>query len=275
MADNKKSLSGGNGAKLALKVLIIIVGIVALVLSYFLGYSAFAEQTAAVNSEVSTLQAEVAVLNAMNAKQDDYVKEMDDMNNQVAYVEKKFPSMIKAEDVIIYSDALEKVNEMKISGVNIEEAQLTYTTANGDEVVMDVATEENAEGETEVSPEDELKAEYAKYSITEDYYYDLYEVPVTYSFTVAYENLKRAIEYIRSSSDTQSIKTVALAYNAESGDLTGTITVGDYVLVGSDAGYVAPSLPEIPVGTLNPFTGLGNDKVDDETTEEDGTVTAE
>lgn len=266
MADNKKSLSGGVSGKLLLKVLIILIGIIALVLSYFLGYSAFAEQTASVQSEISTLQSEVAVLNAMNEKQDDYVKEMDDMNAQIAFVERKFPSMIKAEDVIIYADALEKSNEMQIAGIEIGEAELAYSTADtGEEVYV----EEPVEGEVveeggeaaEPTEEENLQAEYAKYGVVEDYYYDLYSVPITYNFNVDYFNFKTAIQYIRDAADTQSLRNVVLTYNPETGDLNGNLIVSDYVLSGSGNSYTAPSLPEIPVGTLNPFTGLGNDPI--------------
>lgn len=81
----------------------------------------------------------------------------------------------------------------------------------------------------------------------------LYETNVIYEFLVTYGGIKDTTDYIFKDTQKRTIRSLALAYDEETGNLIGSLNMDFYALNGTDASYEEPWVPSMPVGEENIF----------------------
>ena len=241
-------------------LLLGLIGILAVVASYFLVYQPNMEATEALEQENSELQARVNDLSSKMANKDSYVEQTEEMNREMDTILSRFPVDVREEDAVLLAINQELIAPMMISNVSI--------TANTPVVLPD-ANEEDVEYTYEI---DEIEQYEAQEGISDgsqpvgDAVSNgtgtnkpsvLMERNVTMSYLVSYDGLKRGIKNISAQDNRMSINNLSVSYDETTGLLRGTTVVDMYCIPGqADKEYVEPNFSSVLLGSDNIFGSL-------------------
>lgn len=84
----------------------------------------------------------------------------------------------------------------------------------------------------------------------------LYNTNITYEFLATYSGIKDTTDYIFKDEEKRTIRSMALAYDEETGNLIGSLNMDFYSLEGTDTSYEEPWEPSMPLGEKNIFGTL-------------------
>ena len=229
--NNKNSVAG----------LLILVGLLAIVASYFLVYQKFIEKADALNAQCVTMEADIAKYEQWEANREAYVAETEEMKAEIAAVVNEFPSFALPEDDIKMTYELDNIagtNYLFFMSLAFADPAAIYTcdysaadaVAQESNVVMDISSA------------------YPKYT--------LYQLTSSLGFNATYEGSKNMVSRIYQQARRKGIDSLALNYDSSTGVLAGNVTMNSYYLYGSDKPYAQPNLLPIQKGTENPFGSL-------------------
>lgn len=241
-------------------ILLGLIGILAVVASYFLVYQPNIETAEALEQENSELQARVNDLSSKMANKDSYVEQTEEMNREMDTILSRFPVDVREEDAILLAINQELIAPMMISNVSI--------TANTPVVLPD-ANEEDVEYTYEIDEVEEYEAQEGigdgsqpvgdtvsngtgtnKPSV-------LMERNVTMNYLVSYDGLKRGIKNISVQDNRMSINNLSVSYDETTGLLSGTTVVDMYCIPGqADKEYEEPNFSSVLLGSDNIFGSL-------------------
>ena len=88
----------------------------------------------------------------------------------------------------------------------------------------------------------------------------LYKAPVNYTFKSTYDGLKGMADYVFAQNDKKSIEGVVASFDAETGNLVGTLDMNMYYMVGTGKEHTPATIPTVPTGVSNLFRA-GNTRV--------------
>jgi len=77
--------------------------------------------------------------------------------------------------------------------------------------------------------------------------------PLTLSLQTDYSGVKKAVDFINTAAEKKNISSLSLTYNQETGFLSGTMVINEYVVYGLGKEYVKPQV-EGPTGVSNIFS---------------------
>ena len=213
------------------KLLIILVGILALGLTYYFVYRSAVKQTDELKAENDRLRARVEYLSALAEKAPEYERETTRMNNEIALVIDKFPSLLKIENRIMDVVSLEDNTNSFVSSFTVS-----------DPVYVD----------TGYVAEDESLLNYQLFNVATDLIFD-----------VDYDGFKSMVNYIRDSSDPMSVEFVNLSFNNTNGILSGSMEYNAFYLTGQEKAYQEADIPTILHGVDNIFGTIELPTVDE------------
>lgn len=261
------------------KILLMFLGILLLVLSYFFVYKGQMEEASVIENENVTLQTRLSELLEMAKNKEFYIEETEAMHAKIQEYCSVFPKDIRPEDGIVLSQNMEKSLDMQISSVGLGEKEF-ISSLDGkteeergeefEETLMEqgaAATEEQIAEieETEgISREDaELKAaQQAEMNAAVDAAVDfisssfspvLYRTQDTLQFVSTYESLKNAVKYLGQQSGRMTLNNVNASFDSATGNLTGSMTVNLYSMTGTPNIYSEPDAGKVAYGTDNIF----------------------
>lgn len=247
------------------KLLLYLGGVVIALLVYQFYFSSALDRNSQKSLENEQLNQEVQKLQELSAKQDDYETDTDSMQDDIKDILAQFPAEVKEEDAILYAKELQDHVSMTVPSVGVAEGQLVYTYGEGAATGDGTAPAETDAATADTTAEEDATAaaagETTTYSDGADstveaprpLNYMLYKVPVSIAFTAGYSNMKSCLDYIKGGDSRNVIDSLALSYDTESGNLTGTMDYGMYYLTGTDEIYTEPNIPNIGRGTTNIF----------------------
>lgn len=268
--DVKKAVFG-NVSNKSIKLIIIVFGFLSIFLAYFVGYTKFTDMTKSIESTNKKLRVEEATLKKMHKNIENNQTLVDVYGLKGDNILDKYPSVLHSEDTVAYAINMEKKadSSLLIDNIAIGDLEVIYITdedgaMNEENAEMSVQDQAEANGGVMTVTANTVdarltadeKADIKNYGITHDYSYALCKTPATYSFTVGYEDLKTVLKTIRTNQDKQSIDSVSLSYDKETGNLNGTIVVNQYTIAGTDKGYKEPSFEKNSIGNDSPFSTL-------------------
>lgn len=204
------------------KLLYVLGGLLLIFLAYRLVFQSMQEQKSELTQEKLTLQQEIQTMQTMKENEAAYVERTEDMETEIEEIFDIVPSNVTAEDKIIYAKNLEESYDMDISGISISEGALLYTM--------------NEEG---TNTEDDGKF--------------LYSSTISMPCSTDYTSIKAYLRDTASNGKRRSVDLISLAYDSEKGNLSGTITVSMYFLLGSDREYIPETIDSVSTGTSNVF----------------------
>lgn len=203
------------------KLLIILVGVLALGLTYYFVYRSAMQQTEELKVENDRLRARVEYLSSLAEKAPEYERETARMNNEIALIINKFPSLLKIENRIMDVVNMEDNTGAYVSNISVS-----------DPIYVDTGY---------VAEDESLLA------------YQLYNVPSSISFDAGYQGFKDMVLYITGANDPMSVESANLSFNTSNGRLMGSMEYNAFYLTGQEKAYEEADIPTIPHGLDNIF----------------------
>ena len=264
------------------KILLMFLGVLLLVLSYFFVYRGQMEEASMIESENVTLQTRLNELLEMAKNKEFYEQETMDMQSKILEYCEAFPADVRPEDGIVLAQSMENVMDMKISNVGLGEKEfIASLDGKTDEERVDefeetlmeqgasVTEEQIAEiEETQgVSHEDALRQQITENTLnaTGDFLNaalspTLYRTQDTIQFVSTYDSLKRSVKYLADQDGRMTVNNVNASFDSTTGNLTGTMTVNIFSMIGAANAYSKPDAGKVPYGTDNIFGTIESPK---------------
>lgn len=228
--------------------LIMLVGILLVVLSYFVVYNKFAKKKDALSAENATLQAEVDELQKLADNKQFYIDETNRMDGEIQDILAGFPGEIRAEDQVMYTAGLETMYSVWVNGLSIGDTELVQVAApaQAPAPTEDAVVEDTGEGGQPAGD-----AVVATGGLKDTVF--LYSSPFSLNYKTTYRSFKDIMQLIVNADDRMSIKSVNISFDTETGCLAGSIDATMYTVSGTDYMYKELDIPGVRLGTADIF----------------------
>lgn len=241
-----------NFKKSDIKLIVAVIFILAAVGAYYYCNMTLSAKTDAYNAENAGLESEVAYLQDLMNHKAEYVAETESMQTEIDDIVSQFPADVKPEDQIMYANALELDNALLVQNVGMPGKEYV-TLAVAAPAPEAAPVQDSIDDTAEAVPVDDSQAVAAPAAGLASTI-SLYRSPTTISFKSTYKSLKDVLDSaIKDVDDKKSIDTLSVAFDAETGNLNGTIIMSLYSIMGGDEEYVAPTVNGVKKGTANIF----------------------
>lgn len=201
------------------KLLILLAALILLAVSYFGVFQHFSEAAEVLETANVEDAATLNQLQMMAAREEEVKQETEDMKRQREEIIAKYPSDVPDEKAISLVQELEDASDAKVTSISF---------------LMN-----NAVASTLWQPPQG--------------YYD--SLAITYE--ASYDSLKKWVLAVEQSEDRMTIPSVSAAYDEETGNLKGVITVNMYYLTGTGKEYEPPVITGVGKGTSDIFRSGG------------------
>jgi hypothetical protein len=226
-------------------VLIGLLGVAFAVISYFFVYKSNVEKAETVEAQNKTLAAEVARLETLYQQMPQYIEDTEKMQAANREFEGRFPADIRYEDSIMMINTLEAATNTEVASLafgGVMAVPYTDDTAVVTDASADATASTDASAGTPVESDDVVI-----YDTT------MYQVPLSISIDCTYDDFKGLITYIYNQTDRMSVDGVSISYNNQNGELTGSMSLSTYYLLGTDKLYSEPFIPNMKMGVETIF----------------------
>ena len=216
-------------------MILIVLGALVFVMTFQFGYKPLTEANSQLTDQKMKLQTEVNQLKILWAQKDKMKDEIAELDEKSEASLEGIPSFVSQEDQILYVQGLENdyfgVTAMSMSP-NTEVYQFNVKFLN---------------------------PVYAGQSVL--------NAQLTLNYTGTYDELKKICEQIRKNGNQETIQSIEMSYNEDTGKMTGTLVINQYSRIGDPSvTYTAPSIEKIQQGKKSVFgevsTGSSNGTTD-------------
>lgn len=233
--------------KSEINILIMLIGILLAVLSYFVVYSKFTEKRDTLVAENAKLQSEVDALQQLADNKQFYIDETNRMDNEIQDILSGFPGEVRAEDHVMYTAGFEAMfpDTIWVKGLDIGDTELVHiATAEQAAPVNDAVVEDTGDGTAN-------DAVVASGGLKDTVF--LYSSPFKMSYKITYRSFKDVVQLILQSDERMSIQKISLGYDGESGCLAGSLEATVYTVTGTDYIYKELDIPGVRTGVADIF----------------------
>lgn len=249
--------------KVSKRDILLLVGFIGILLgfcSYYFIFMPTMEKVDTLEAENRKLQDQIKDLKIKTQNKETYVNETAQMKKDIEAIYQLFPVDVREENAILLAINQELISPMDIDTITIapleiipfttdaqtEEVEYTYEIDQVEELERQEGTSDTATAQT---PDNTQTAAAAQPSP-----YGLYGRQVDMNYVVSYEGLKRSIKNLCMQTDRTGIASVSVAYDEETGLLSGTTAVKLYCVPNQeDKIYVQPNFSSVLLGAPNPF----------------------
>ncbi|MBR6148832.1 MAG: hypothetical protein IKQ44_10855 [Lachnospiraceae bacterium] len=212
-----------------------LIGIVLAVLVWMFVASPIKEKKEALAVENESLKVTKDEYEAVNAQKSKYEQGMTTLKAEREELLEDYPSGMIREDEIMYWANMERANagQLILESIAMDNLQ---------EVIVGEAPSSEEEGATQLH---------------------LYKAPVNYGFKSTYDGLKGMADYVFAQNDKKSIETLSAAYNTETGNLEGSLSMNMYYMVGTGKDHTPATIPSVPTGVSNVFNATNTRVISD------------
>ena len=212
-----------------LRLLLMLLALIMISGAYFLSFQKNVTQAQEIEAQNEEDQETVRTLEAMVGSQKEKEEEIEEFHRIVTDIIAKYPPDVTTEKAIMIVQGLEDVS-------GVEMTNISFIMNN---LIGNIATNAGAAEETAAG------------------------APVGYYATLGmtyeadYASFKQMVSYINGLEDRTTIPAVTAAYDNETGNLSGVITVNMYYLTNTGREYEAPQVTGIEKGVDNIFRSGG------------------
>ncbi len=210
-----------------LKAIIILVGLLILVLAYFVVYRNYKNKTDDLQATIDSLQPELQQLREYDQHKQEYLDGIDAYKENVKSIMTSLPSSIWTEDQVMFYSMME--DDLDIEAQSESFADPTVLTQFSGTPLSDLDN----------------------YSDTVDMTAQKYQS--TLDVNMDYNKFKDFVDYIYDEENMTGIDSLTLSYNAEDADLTVSAVINQYTLSYDGAEDETHSVPEVSSGVSDPF----------------------
>ncbi len=196
-----------------LGVIMILVGIIAIFLTYQMYFTDMQTQVEALQEEQKSLKAQITELQPVVDDAEFYEAEMDRFVEEVEEMMDEYPVNVLYEDGIIYIVNLTEELDVEVTNLTVAEA-LSSNSVEGAGIF---------DGST----------------------YELLRATETISYTAAdYDTLKELLDYIYADENSKkTITSVTMSFNDQTGEITGSLNVSVFAMSDGTREYEDVDLP--------------------------------
>jgi hypothetical protein len=228
-------------------LLLVALGFIILVCTYFYGFQSLNDKTALLEEENLVLDNNIRRIESLRSDIDFYREKTVLLPDETKEIMDKYPSNILPADKVLYAKGLEDKYDLSIRYFEINEP-LALDVSYPDMYYLD----ENGNESTHVV--DNPKGIY------------LYDHNVSMTFDTGYEDIKSALKFITEDKMRKSLHEITLSYNPNSGTLSGSMNASMYQMLGNGRPYQRPEINGIRIGTDDLFKTM--EDVNDSSNEE-------
>lgn len=222
-------------------LLFILLLFIILLCPYQFGYVKLTEKADALSSENLELSVKLNDLRQKDVAKEKYIEETDKMIADTQDMLKHLATSITQDKNTIFVTKLEKEAEMIVSAISFGDITQIYDSNHG----MNNNTDETANGTYNVSDTADVAAEGKRLNG--------YQSSITINYQTNYGGLKKAIDFINNYYEKMRIQSITAAFDNTTGNLTGTITIDLFMLLGEGREAEPLDIHGIDVGTDNIF----------------------
>ena len=229
-------------------MIVILVGILLVFSSYYLGYLKLKEKTEIIKQQNQILESQIQTLESISETKDEYVAKTAQMQTEMNAIIQKFPADMISEDVILYVKNLEQKTDSYVHNITIPERQYVNITAETEEDVL--------------SSFEDVTGAISAYGFVNDgkipntRNMQLAQVESVVNSSVTYKGLKEIVKDIAENDNRKSVDNISLVFNENTGDLAGSMTIIYYTLSGTGREYLQPTVTGTSHGIVCIFGGL-------------------
>lgn len=236
-----------------INILLIALGLAIAAIAYFFVFTKLNEKTDAMKANNASLQQEVDRLQELANNKQKFLDDTATMQDEIENIKAQFAAAYKPEDEVLYVRDLEKSFDASAKTVNMpgtSPMEVAQTAADQTAAAPAAPAAEESVDATEVTGDAAPVDATAQTAAPEIL---LYQTPVTINFVASYNSIKDIVKRLNTDEMRKSVETLSLAFDSETGDLTGTMLFNMYSLTGTDVTYTTPEIPGITFGTNNIF----------------------
>ena len=244
--NKKKNTVVSNISERDKKLLFGLGAILILACAFFFVFSPNQKKSDELSTENTELKNYITQLDTMIANEEQKKAEIVSFNEMREAILAKFPGGMTHEKAIATIADLQDVtgffssqDSFSVNNINFDEAE---ARSNG---TVPIVTEDY-----------QIDSPYAVTNVTGEEFPQIteYKTTVTMSFTCTNEELTDVLDYINQNEEKMSVETITVGYDAETGNLTGTMNLCMYCISGvEDKVYEEPEITNISLVVSNIF----------------------
>lgn len=211
------------------KLLLVLLSVLMLGAAYLLGYQKLSDKAEECKQEYSELKKKEADLLEKQENIDEYESAIETFENTYNSIVSQYGNGITQTYQIDFLNRVERATNVWIKSVNFQAAMPVYTFGN-------IQTS-NPSGSGNAYTTD-----LTGYSNT-----------LTIAYEGQYADWKKFIEYLNTYFSKNVIENISMSYSDITGEVSGSMTLNVYSIVGKDIKYVEPEF-DVPTGSDNIFT---------------------
>jgi len=209
--------------------------------SYQFGYMKFTEKADAISSENLELSVKLNDLKQKDVAKEKYIEETNKMIADAQDMSNHLATSMTQDKNTIFVTKLEKEAEMIVSAISFDDITQIYDSNHG----MNNTTDQTANETYNVSDTADMEAE--------GNHLKGYQSSITINYQTNYGGLKKAIDFINNYYEKMRIQSITAAFDNTTGNLTGTIIIDLFMLLGEGREAEPFDIHGIDIGTDNIF----------------------
>ena len=237
-------------------LLVGLIGVLAVVCSYFLVFQPTMEKAEKLEEENTKLEERIADLQNKSDNRDTYESETAQMRLEMEEIYQLFPVDVREENAVLLAINQELLAPLEVESVTIDALVEVPFVAEMDEEEHSATyeIEEVEEIEDATGTQDEPTPETVEQSTDSVNPFHLMNRKTTINYEVSYEGLKRSVKNICMQTDRMVIDNLTVVYDETTGLLRGTTTVNMFCVPDQeDKEYEEPDFGGVLLGTDNIF----------------------
>lgn len=225
------------------KLLVYLAAISIVALVYFLFAKPNLDKQQKYIDESSNLRTQVSHYSEILNNQEKYEQQIVDAQIEYNKTLDKFFGGLNQENTIMNIKGIEDATNTWISRISFQDSEIMISDGGTTDGENADSTENLAVSTSELSGmKQDLNLEYA----------------------CSYSNFKKFIEYIQNYDQRLFISSINASYSADTNQVSGSLVLSQYALVGADREYAEPDLTGIEIGVDNIFSTLKGTTQNDE-----------
>lgn len=244
-------------SKKDIKLLLIVLSLAFLWVSYYFVYSSNMKKADIINNNIDKLEIRHDDLQKKINDKDKIVKENNDLQRQYSQLLASYGNGTSDEKNVMFVKNLVDNTGLEVNSVAFKNLAFLFNGTNMVEKKSDDTNVKDADNELSKANGDnpteanQIKVNAKKLEALKNL--AGYKVTLNLTFRSTYESYKKCLEYLKNYPEKCNVGDVSLSYDTETGNISGTMSINMYHLIGEGVEYKAPEINNLSIGSKNVF----------------------
>ncbi len=246
-------------SKKDLKLLIIILSLAVLWVCYYFIYVDNMKKVDAINSDITKLETRYSDLQKKVNDKDKIVKENETLKGNYQTMVSSYGNGASEEKSMIFVKDLQDNTGMEVNSITFADPVFlfngtnTVNQANSEGADLDKANSELSKSTGEKKDQTDNKTQVDAKLMEGLKSLSGYRETISITFRSTYEDFKKSLDYINNYKEKCNAGDITVSYDSETGNVSGSMNINMYHLIGKGINYVPPTIGDIKIGTDNIF----------------------